>query len=86
MNQFKMSSAESESYQSKRSGSEKLSNIWSNDDEEKEQELNENFGMLFAYKPKAPIPSAKSSSIQPGDIGLEEKVEETTDRTSNLGW
>ena len=71
--QFKIPSAESDT--------------WSDDGEEKEQELNENFGVLFAFEPKAPIPSAESSSIQPRDIGLEEKlVEETTDRTSNLGW
>ena len=82
-----MSSAESDSYQSESSGSENLSDIWCDDGEEKEQELNENFGVLFAFEPKAPIPSAESSSIQPRDIGLEEKVvEEITDRTSNLGW
>ena len=81
-----MSSAESDSYQSESSGS-SFSDVWSDDGEEKEQELNENFGVLFAFEPKAPIPSAESSSIQPRDIGLEEKmVEETTDRTSNLGW
>ena len=86
MDQFKMSSAESESYQSESCGIENLSDIWSHDGEEKEQELNENFGVLFTFEPKAPTPSAESSSIQLGDIGLEEKVvEETTDRTSNLG-
>ena len=79
-----MSSAESDSYQSESHGSENLSDIWSDDGEEKEQELNENFGVLFAFDPKAPIPSA-DSSIQPDDIGLqEERVEETTDRTSNF--
>ena len=85
--QFKMSSAESDSYQSESSGSENLSDIWSDDGEEKEQELNENFGVLFAFEPKAPIPSAESSSIQPGDNGLKEKVvEKITGRTSHLGW
>ena len=82
-----MSSAESDSYQSESSGSENLSDIWSDDGEEKEQELNENFGVLFAFEPKAPIPSAESSSIQPGDNGLKEKVvEKITGRTSPLGW
>ena len=48
--------------------------------------MNENFGVLFAFEPKALIPRAESS-MQPGDIGLEEEVEKTTnDRTSNLGW
>ena len=43
--------------------------------------------MLFAFEWKAPILSVETSIIQPGDIGLEEKVvDETTDRTSNLGW
>ena len=64
MNQFKISSAESDSYQSESSGSESLSDIWSDDGEEKEQELNENFGVLFAFESKAPILSAESSSIQ----------------------
>ena len=35
-----MSSAESDSYQSESPGSENLSDIWSDDGEEKEQELN----------------------------------------------
>ena len=59
-----MFSAESDSYQSKRSISGNLSDIWSDGGEEKEQELNENFGVLFPFEPKAPISSAKSSSIQ----------------------
>ena len=77
-----MSSAESDSYQSESSGSENLSDIWSDDGEETEQDLNENFGVLFAFEPKAPIPSTESS-VQPDEIGLEEEVEETRDRTSN---
>ena len=64
MNQFKISSAESDSYQSESSGSESLSDIWSDDGEEKEQELNENFGVLFPFEPKAPILSAERSSIR----------------------
>ena len=59
-----MSSAESDSYQSGSSKSENLSDIWSDDGEEEEQELNENFGVLFPFEPKAPIPSAEKSSIQ----------------------
>ena len=67
-----MSSAESESYQSKSSGSENLSDIWSDDDEEKEQELNENFGVPFAFEQKVPILSAESS-MQPGDVGWKKR-------------
>ena len=59
-----MSSAESDSYQSGSSKSENLSDIWSDDGEEEEQELNENFGVLFPFEPKAPIPSVEKSSIQ----------------------
>ena len=59
-----MSSAESDSYQSESSRSENLSEIWSDDGEEKEQELNENFGVLFPFEPKAPILSAESSSME----------------------
>ena len=39
MNQSQMSSAEHDSYLSESSGSENLSDIWSDDGEEKEQEL-----------------------------------------------
>ena len=82
-----MSSVESDSYQSESSGTENLCDIWIDEGEEKKQELNWKLGVLFAFEPKAPIPSVESSIIQPGDTGLEEKVvEETTDRTSNLGW
>ena len=74
-----------DSYYSESSGSENLSDIWNDNGEEKNPELNENFGVLFGFEPKAPIPSAESSSIWPGNIGLEEKVvEETTVRISNL--
>ena len=38
--QFKMSSAKSDSYQPESSGSQNLSDIWSDDGEEKEQKLN----------------------------------------------
>ena len=51
-----MSSAESDSYQSESFGSQNLSDIWSDDGEEKEQELNENFGVLFTFEPTAQIP------------------------------
>ena len=64
MDQFKISSAESGSYQSESSRSGNLSEIWSDDGEEREQELNENFGVLFPFEPKAPIPCAENSSIQ----------------------
>ena len=64
MDQFNRSSAESDSCQSESSKSENLSDIWSDDGEEKEQELNENFGVLFPFEPKTPIPSAETSSIQ----------------------
>ena len=81
-----MSSAESDSYQPESSRSENLFDIWSNDGEEIGQELNENFCVLFAFEPKAPI-SSTESSMQPDDVGLEEEVEETIDdRTSNLYW
>ena len=49
VDQFKISSAESDSYQSESSRSENLSDIWSDNGEEKEQELNENLGMLFPF-------------------------------------
>ena len=79
-----MCSTESDSYHSESSGSNNLSVIWSDDGEE--QELNENFGVLFAFERKAPFPCAESS-MQPDDIGLEGEVEDTTtDRTSNLDW
>ena len=82
-----MPSAERDNYQSESSGTENLSDIWSDDGEEKKTRIEWKLGVLFAFEPKAPIPSVESSIIQPGDIGLEEKVvEETTDRTSNSGW
>ena len=59
-----MSSAQSDSYQSEGSRSENLSEIWSDDGEKKEQELNENFGVLLPFEPKAPILSAESSSME----------------------
>ena len=82
-----MSSVESDSYQSESSGTENLCDIWIDEGEEKKTRIEWKLGVLFAFEPKAPIPSVESSIIQPGDTGLEEKVvEETTDRTSNLGW
>ena len=86
MDQFKIFSSRSDSYQFKSCGSENLSYIWSDNGEEKEPELNENFGVLLAFEPKAIIPVTDGSSILPGDIGLEGKVvEETTGRISHLG-
>ena len=58
MDQFKISSAASDSYQSESSRSENVSDIWSDDGEEKEQELSENVSVLFPFEPKTPIPSA----------------------------
>ena len=78
---------ESDSYLSESSGSENFSDIWSDDDEGKEQEVNENFVVLFAFEPKALMSSA-GCSVQPDDVGLEEEVlvKDNTNRTSNLGW